>query len=153
MRAPPGALGLPGGCARAPTPPAFAPSRSAPPLSFLAPRGPVAAAQRVHFFEIIVMRLIVVAPVLLLIPTLGSQIYAMPGRVSRLHLEAGRPGLFRGQNQQLNGSGYLERPCASTSCAIRSLCRTARSTRASSSRTRSSWFNTLASNRARRKTR
>jgi len=44
----------------------------------------------------------------LLIPTLGSQIYAMPGRVTRLHLEANAPGLFQGQNQQFNGDGYFE---------------------------------------------
>lgn len=44
----------------------------------------------------------------LLIPTLGSQIYAMPGRVTRLHLEANKPGLFQGQNQQFNGDGYFE---------------------------------------------
>jgi cytochrome o ubiquinol oxidase subunit II len=44
----------------------------------------------------------------LLIPSLGGQIYAMPGRVTRLHLEADRPGLFQGQNQQFNGDGYFE---------------------------------------------
>jgi cytochrome o ubiquinol oxidase subunit 2 len=44
----------------------------------------------------------------LLIPALGSQIYAMPGRVTRLHLEAAAPGLFQGQNQQFDGSGYFE---------------------------------------------
>jgi len=44
----------------------------------------------------------------LLIPTLGSQIYAMPGRITRLHLEAYGPGLFQGQNQQFNGDGYYQ---------------------------------------------
>jgi cytochrome o ubiquinol oxidase subunit 2 len=44
----------------------------------------------------------------LLIPALGSQIYAMPGRITRLHLEASRPGLFQGQNNQFNGDGYFE---------------------------------------------
>ena len=44
----------------------------------------------------------------LLIPTLGSQIYAMPGMITRLHLQASAPGLFQGQNQQFNGDGYFE---------------------------------------------
>jgi cytochrome o ubiquinol oxidase subunit 2 len=44
----------------------------------------------------------------LLIPALGSQIYAMPGMVTRLHLEASRPGVFQGQNNQFNGAGYFE---------------------------------------------
>lgn len=44
----------------------------------------------------------------LLIPALGSQIYAMPGRVTHLHLEANGPGLFQGENQQFNGDGYFE---------------------------------------------
>lgn len=208
-------------CSTAPTPPAFVPSPSAPALTFLMPQGPVAAAQRIHFIEIVVMLMIVVAPVLavapffawryryggsarytpkwsfswpielvvwgipfaivivlaiwlwnsthaldpyaplpsaeapvriqvvgydwkwlfiypdlgvasmgemglpagrplsleltsdtvvqsLLIPALGSQIYAMPGRITRLNLEASRPGLFNGQNQHFNGDGYSE---------------------------------------------
>jgi cytochrome o ubiquinol oxidase subunit II len=44
----------------------------------------------------------------LLIAPLGSQIYAMPGRVTRLHLEASRPGRFQGENLQFNGDGYFE---------------------------------------------
>lgn len=44
----------------------------------------------------------------LLISSLGSQIYAMPGRVTRLHLEANRPGQFQGENLQFNGDGYFE---------------------------------------------
>ena len=44
----------------------------------------------------------------LIIPALGSQIYAMPGRITRLHLEASKPGFFQGQNQQFNGDGYFE---------------------------------------------
>jgi cytochrome o ubiquinol oxidase subunit II len=210
-----------GGCAQAPVPPAFKPAPTGPGLSFLVPYGPIAAAQRVHFFEIIVLVLIVVAPVLvvtpwfawryryggrarytpkwsfswpleiaiwgvplaivivlavwlwqnthaldpfvpvrssqppvrvevigydwkwlfiypdlhiaslgemafpagrplalkltsatvvqsLLISPLGSQIYAMPGRVTQLHLEASRPGRFQGENLQFNGDGYFE---------------------------------------------
>ena len=210
-----------GGCAQAPSPPAFASSHTRPALSFLVPHGPIAAAQRVHFLEIVAMVLIVVAPVLvvtpwfawryryggsarytpkwsfswpleiaiwgvplaivivlalwlwqnahaldpyvplpssqppvrievvgydwkwlfiypdlgiasmgemafpagrplaleltsatvvqsLLISSLGSQIYAMPGRVTRLHLEASRPGRFQGENLQFNGDGYFE---------------------------------------------
>lgn len=209
------------GCTRAPTPPAFAPSHTAPALSFLVPHGPIAAAQRFHFLEIVAMLLIVAVPVLVvaplfawryrhggaaryapkwsfswpleiavwgiplaivavlavwlwedthaldpyaplassqpplrievvgydwkwlfiypdlgiasmgempvpagrplaleltsdtvmqsfLIPALGSQIYAMPGAVTRLHLEANRPGLFNGENAQFNGDGFFQ---------------------------------------------
>lgn len=44
----------------------------------------------------------------LLIASLGSQIYAMPGRITRLQLEATRPGLFQGENLHFNGDGYFE---------------------------------------------
>ncbi len=40
------------------------------------------------------------------IPQLGSQIYAMPGRQSRLHLLADEPGTYAGHNQQFSGRGY-----------------------------------------------
>ncbi len=40
------------------------------------------------------------------IPQLGSQIYAMAGMQTRLHLLADRPGRYAGQNQQLTGRGY-----------------------------------------------
>ena len=40
------------------------------------------------------------------IPRLGSQIYAMAGMQTRLHLMADEPGTFRGQNQQFSGRGY-----------------------------------------------
>lgn len=40
------------------------------------------------------------------IPQLGSQIYAMAGRRTRLHLMADQEGTFSGQNQQFSGSGY-----------------------------------------------
>ena len=40
------------------------------------------------------------------IPRLGSQIYAMAGMQTRLHLMADEPGIYRGQNQQYSGSGY-----------------------------------------------
>jgi cytochrome o ubiquinol oxidase subunit II len=42
------------------------------------------------------------------IPSLGSQIYAMAGRQTRLHLLAGTPGVYRGQNQQFSGRGYAD---------------------------------------------
>jgi cytochrome o ubiquinol oxidase subunit II len=42
------------------------------------------------------------------IPQLGSQIYAMAGMQTRLHLMAGKPGVFAGQNQQLSGTGYAD---------------------------------------------
>ena len=40
------------------------------------------------------------------IPQLGSQIYAMAGMETRLHLLADTPGTYTGQNQQLSGEGY-----------------------------------------------
>lgn len=42
----------------------------------------------------------------LLIPALGSQIYAMGGMVTQLHLEAAKPGRFMGENTMYNGSGF-----------------------------------------------
>jgi cytochrome o ubiquinol oxidase subunit 2 len=42
------------------------------------------------------------------IPQLGSQIYAMAGMQTRLHLMARQPGVFRGQNQQFSGRGYAD---------------------------------------------
>jgi cytochrome o ubiquinol oxidase subunit II len=40
------------------------------------------------------------------IPSLGSQIYAMPGMQTKLHLVAARQGRFVGQNNQFSGRGY-----------------------------------------------
>ena len=40
------------------------------------------------------------------IPQLGSQIYAMAGMQTRLHLLADEPGTYTGQNQQYSGEGY-----------------------------------------------
>jgi cytochrome o ubiquinol oxidase subunit 2 len=42
------------------------------------------------------------------IPQLGSQIYAMAGRQSRLHLMADEPGTYSGHNQQFSGRGYAD---------------------------------------------
>jgi cytochrome o ubiquinol oxidase subunit 2 len=42
------------------------------------------------------------------IPQLGSQIYAMAGMQTRLHLLADEPGTYLGQNQQLSGRGYAD---------------------------------------------
>jgi cytochrome o ubiquinol oxidase subunit 2 len=42
------------------------------------------------------------------IPQLGSQIYAMAGMQTRLHLLADTPGVYFGQNQQYSGRGYSE---------------------------------------------
>ena len=42
------------------------------------------------------------------IPQLGSQIYAMAGRQSRLHLMADESGIYAGHNQQFSGSGYAD---------------------------------------------
>ena len=40
------------------------------------------------------------------IPQLGSQIYAMAGMETKLHLMADEPGQYIGQNQQFSGAGY-----------------------------------------------
>ncbi len=42
------------------------------------------------------------------IPRLGSQIYAMAGRKSRLYLMADERGIYHGQNQQFSGRGYAD---------------------------------------------
>jgi cytochrome o ubiquinol oxidase subunit II len=42
------------------------------------------------------------------IPQLGSQIYAMAGMQTRLHLLADKPGAYAGHNQQLSGRGYAD---------------------------------------------
>ena len=42
------------------------------------------------------------------IPALGSQIYAMAGMVTRLHLKANGTGPLRGENTQYNGKGFHE---------------------------------------------
>ena len=42
------------------------------------------------------------------IPQLGSQIYAMAGMQTRLHLMAEEAGVYLGQNQQFSGSGYAD---------------------------------------------
>ncbi len=42
------------------------------------------------------------------IPALGSQIYAMAGMETRLHLLADRPGKYVGHNQQYSGAGYSD---------------------------------------------
>jgi cytochrome o ubiquinol oxidase subunit 2 len=40
------------------------------------------------------------------IPALGSQIYAMGGMVTQLHLQADRPGRSLGENNMYNGTGF-----------------------------------------------
>jgi cytochrome o ubiquinol oxidase subunit 2 len=40
------------------------------------------------------------------IPQLGSQMYAMAGMQTRLHLMANEPGVYDGQNQQFSGRGF-----------------------------------------------
>ena len=42
------------------------------------------------------------------IPQLGSQIYAMAGMQTRLHLLADEPGTYVGQNQQFSGRGFAD---------------------------------------------
>ena len=40
------------------------------------------------------------------IPALGSQIYAMGGMMTQLHLQADQPGRFMGENTMYNGDGF-----------------------------------------------
>jgi cytochrome o ubiquinol oxidase subunit 2 len=40
------------------------------------------------------------------VPRLGSQIYAMPGMDAKLHLQADRPGRFRGISAHYSGAGF-----------------------------------------------
>jgi cytochrome o ubiquinol oxidase subunit 2 len=42
------------------------------------------------------------------IPQLGSQIYAMAGMQTRLHLMADHPGTYSGHNQQFSGTNYAD---------------------------------------------
>jgi cytochrome o ubiquinol oxidase subunit 2 len=42
------------------------------------------------------------------IPQLGSQVYAMPGMQTRLHLIANRPGTYRGMSAAYSGSGFSD---------------------------------------------
>jgi cytochrome o ubiquinol oxidase subunit 2 len=42
------------------------------------------------------------------VPRLGSQIYAMNGMATNLHLQADRPGLFRGQSSHYSGDGFSD---------------------------------------------
>ena len=44
----------------------------------------------------------------LFIPQLGSQMYAMAGMQTRLHLLADKPGIYTGQNQQISGVGFSD---------------------------------------------
>ena len=40
------------------------------------------------------------------VPQLGSQIYTMAGMISRLHLQADHPGMYRGFSAQFSGDGF-----------------------------------------------
>jgi cytochrome o ubiquinol oxidase subunit 2 len=42
------------------------------------------------------------------VPQLGSQIYTMPNMVTRLNLEADRPGTFEGFSAQFSGDGFSD---------------------------------------------
>jgi cytochrome o ubiquinol oxidase subunit 2 len=42
------------------------------------------------------------------VPRLGSMIYAMPGMVSQLNLQADRPGVTFGQSAQFSGDGFSD---------------------------------------------
>lgn len=44
----------------------------------------------------------------LLIPQLAGQIYAMAGMTTQLNLAASRPGVYRGENTQYNGTGFQD---------------------------------------------
>ena len=41
-------------------------------------------------------------------PQLGSQIYTMAGMATRLHLQADRPGTYRGLSAQYSGQGFAD---------------------------------------------
>src|SRR5260221_6523113 len=42
------------------------------------------------------------------VPQLGTQIYTMPGMVSRLHLQADQLGSYRGMSAQFSGEGFAD---------------------------------------------
>ena len=42
------------------------------------------------------------------VPQLGSQIYTMSGMVTRLHLQADHPGVYRGLSAQYSGDGFAD---------------------------------------------
>jgi cytochrome o ubiquinol oxidase subunit 2 len=42
------------------------------------------------------------------VPQLGSQIYTMAGMVTRVHLQADRPGTYRGLSAQFSGDGFAD---------------------------------------------
>jgi cytochrome o ubiquinol oxidase subunit II len=42
------------------------------------------------------------------VPQLGSQIYTMPGMVTRLHLQADHAGTYRGMSAQFSGDGFAD---------------------------------------------
>src|ERR1700730_4939015 len=42
------------------------------------------------------------------LPQLGSQIYAMAGMITRLHLQADHPGTYRGFSAQFSGEGFSD---------------------------------------------
>jgi cytochrome o ubiquinol oxidase subunit II len=42
------------------------------------------------------------------VPQFGSQIYTMAGMVTRLHLQADRPGTYRGLSAQFSGDGFAD---------------------------------------------
>src|SRR5258708_8768324 len=42
------------------------------------------------------------------VPQLGSQIYTMPGMVTRLHLQADESGSYRGLSAQFSGEGFAD---------------------------------------------
>jgi cytochrome o ubiquinol oxidase subunit 2 len=43
------------------------------------------------------------------VPRLGSMIYAMPGMVTQLNLQADRPAVLRGQSSHFSGDGFSDR--------------------------------------------
>ena len=42
------------------------------------------------------------------VPQLGSQIYAMSGMATRLHLQADKPGKYPGLSAQFSGAGFSD---------------------------------------------
>jgi cytochrome o ubiquinol oxidase subunit 2 len=79
----------------------------------------------------------------LLIPALGSQIYAMGGMVTQLHLEADKPGRFMGENTMYNGSGFAQEKFTAVAMAPGEFEAWVRNVRASGVRMNPATFNAI----------
>lgn len=76
---------------------------------FLYPEYKIATVNAVHFPEKTPIHFEITADAPMnsfWIPSMGSQIYAMPGMKSQLHLIANEPGQFKGSSANLSGVGF-----------------------------------------------